>query len=116
MPGFVRKIMGTSFVQSLLKARIDRMPEGPSEEVLRSGRRILVGVVTNARGESARARLTTSQGYVLTAQTGAEIARRVVAGEVEARLPDAKPRLRRGFHSAVRGRQARGAERYVAVK
>jgi short subunit dehydrogenase-like uncharacterized protein len=83
MPGFVRKIMGTAFVQALLKARIDRMSEGPSEAVLRSGRRILVGVVTNARGESARARLTTSQGYVLTAQAGAEIARRVVAGELK---------------------------------
>ena len=81
MPGFVRKIMGTSFVQSLLKALIDRMPEGPSDEVLHSGRRILVGAVTNAKGETARARLTTSQGYVLTAQAGTEIARRVVAGE-----------------------------------
>jgi short subunit dehydrogenase-like uncharacterized protein len=75
--------MGTSFAQSLLKAQVDRMPEGPSEEVLRTGNRVLVGVVTNAKGESVRARLTTSQGYVLTAQTGAEIARRVVAGEVK---------------------------------
>jgi short subunit dehydrogenase-like uncharacterized protein len=81
MPDFVRRIIGTSLVQSLLKARIDRMPEGPSEEVLRSGRTILVGVVTNAQGETASARLTTGQGYMLTAQTGAEIARRVAAGE-----------------------------------
>jgi short subunit dehydrogenase-like uncharacterized protein len=83
MPHVVRKIMGTSLVQSLLKARIDRMPEGPSEDVLRSGYRILIGVVTNAQGETARARLRTSQGYLLTAQTGTEIARRVVAGEVK---------------------------------
>jgi short subunit dehydrogenase-like uncharacterized protein len=83
MPGFVRRILGAPSVQALLKARIDRMSEGPSEEVLRTGRRILVGVVTNARGESARARLTTSQGYVLTAEAGVEIARRVIAGEVK---------------------------------
>ena len=81
MPGLVRKIVGTPLVQSLLKARINRTPEGPDEEVLRTGHRILVGVVTNARGETARARLRTSQGYMLTAQTGTEIARRVVAGE-----------------------------------
>jgi short subunit dehydrogenase-like uncharacterized protein len=83
MPNVVRKIVGTSFVQSLLKARIDRMPEGPSEEVLRTGYRLLVGIVTNARGEIARARLRTSQGYLLTAQTGTEIARRVAAGEAK---------------------------------
>ena len=83
LPGFARRIMGTSTVQSFLKARIDRMPEGPSEEVLRTGRRILVGVVTNAKGGTARARLTTSQGYILTAQTGVEIARRVAVGEVK---------------------------------
>jgi short subunit dehydrogenase-like uncharacterized protein len=83
MPNFARTIMGTAFVQSLLKARVDRMPEGPSDEVLRSGSRVLIGIVTNGKGESARARLTTSQGYVLTAQTGAEIARKVVAGEAK---------------------------------
>lgn len=59
------------------------MPEGPSEEVLRTGRRILVGVVTNAKGGTARARLATSQGYILTAQTGVEIARRVAVGDVK---------------------------------
>jgi len=70
-------------VQSLIKARIDHMPEGPTEDVLRSGYRILVGVVTNARGDIARARLRTSQGYLLTAQTSSEIARRVVAGKAK---------------------------------
>jgi short subunit dehydrogenase-like uncharacterized protein len=83
LPGLPRRLMGTSIVQSLLKARIDRMPEGPTDEVLRTGHRILIGVVTNARGETSRARLTTSQGYLLTAQTGVEIARRVAAGEAK---------------------------------
>jgi short subunit dehydrogenase-like uncharacterized protein len=81
LPDIVRKIVGTTIVQSALKARVDRMPEGPSEEVLRAGHRILVGVVANSKGQAARTRLTTSQGYLLTAQTGVEIARRVVSGE-----------------------------------
>jgi short subunit dehydrogenase-like uncharacterized protein len=83
LPALARKIVGTSFVQSLLKSQIDRMPEGPSEAVLRTGNRILVGTVTNARGDTARTRLTTSQGYALTAQTSVEIARRVMAGEAK---------------------------------
>jgi short subunit dehydrogenase-like uncharacterized protein len=83
LPGFARRIAGTSFVQSLLKALVDRIPEGPSEEARRLGRMVLVGVVTNAKGERARARLTTSDGYTLTAQTGSEIARRVAAGEAK---------------------------------
>lgn len=83
LPGFARKIFGMPFVQSFLKAQIARMPEGPSDEVLRTGRRVLVGVVTNTNGENARARVTTGQGNVLTAQAGVEIARRVIAGEVK---------------------------------
>lgn len=83
LPNFVRRVIGTPLVQSILKARVDRMPEGPSEEVLRSGNRVLVGAVTNLKGEIARTRLTTSQGYLLTAQTGVETARRVLSGEAE---------------------------------
>jgi short subunit dehydrogenase-like uncharacterized protein len=83
LPGFARKIAGTSLVQSLLKALVDRIPEGPSEEARRRGRVVLVGVVTNAKGERARARLTTSEGYSLTAETSLEIARRVAAGEAK---------------------------------
>jgi short subunit dehydrogenase-like uncharacterized protein len=86
LPGFARKIFGMPFVQSFLKAQIARMPEGPSDEVLRTGRRVLVGVVTNTNGENARARVTTGQGNVLTAQAGVEIARRVIAGEVKVRF------------------------------
>jgi short subunit dehydrogenase-like uncharacterized protein len=83
MPDFVRRIAGTSFAQTWLKALVDRMPEGPSEDVRRDARMVLVGVVTNARGERARTRLTTSEGYTLTAQTALEIARRVAGGEAK---------------------------------
>jgi short subunit dehydrogenase-like uncharacterized protein len=44
---------------------------------------VLVGVVTNTNGEKARARVTTGQGNVLTAQAGVEIARRAIAGEIK---------------------------------
>ena len=81
MPAFVKSIMAWPFVQGLLKAQIDRMPEGPTDEQRREGRAILIGVATNAKGERVRTRLTTSEGYTLTAMTGLDIAKRVVAGE-----------------------------------
>jgi short subunit dehydrogenase-like uncharacterized protein len=81
MPAFVKSIMAWPFVQGLLKAQIDRMPEGPTDEQRRQGRAILIGVATNAKGERVRTRLTTGEGYTLTAMTGLDIAKRVVAGE-----------------------------------
>jgi len=81
LPGFVKSMMGWPFVQRMLKAQIDRMPEGPDDKQRGEGRGVLIGVATNAKGERARSRLTTGEGYTLTAMTGLEIARRVVAGE-----------------------------------
>jgi short subunit dehydrogenase-like uncharacterized protein len=81
LPDFARRMVGRPFAQSLLKALVGRMPEGPTEEVRSRTRMVLVGAVANAKGERASTRLTTSEGYTLTAQTGAEIARRVAAGE-----------------------------------
>jgi short subunit dehydrogenase-like uncharacterized protein len=81
LPAFARKLAGTPFAQRVLKAQIGRMPEGPSDEVLRTGRRVLVGIATNAKGQTARARVTTGQGNVLTAQVAVELARRVLAGD-----------------------------------
>lgn len=81
MPSFMKTIMGWPFVQGMLKAQIDRMPEGPSDAERERGRAVLIGVATNAKGEQRRSRLTTGEGYSLTALTGLEIARRVVSGE-----------------------------------
>ncbi len=64
------------------------MPEGPSE---------------------ARTGLTTRQGYLLTAQTGVEIARRVVLGGAAPGF-QTPSLVFGGFHSAVRGRKARGTQ------
>lgn len=83
LPSFIKTIMGWPFVQGLLKAQIDRMPEGPTDEQRREGRAILIGVATNTKNERVRTRLTTGEGYTLTAHTGLDIARRVMAGELK---------------------------------
>jgi short subunit dehydrogenase-like uncharacterized protein len=81
IPGFVKSILGLAFMQRFLKSRIDRQPEGPSDEVRTSGYGIIVGEAWNAKGERVRSRLRTPEGYTLTALTGLDIARRVAAGE-----------------------------------
>jgi short subunit dehydrogenase-like uncharacterized protein len=70
-------------MQSFLKALIDRQPEGPSDEARRSARALLIGAARNEKGESVRARLTTPEGYTLTALTALDIASRAASGEVK---------------------------------
>ena len=84
LPGFVRSFLGLAFMQSFLKARVDRQPEGPSDAARRLARVSLVGVARNERGESARSRLTTPDGYALTAMTSVDVAGRVASGEFTA--------------------------------
>ncbi len=82
-PRFVKSFLGLPLMQSLLKAQVDRLPEGPSEAARRAGRALLVGVARNAKGETVRSRLTTPEGYSLTAAVAFDAARRVAAGEVK---------------------------------
>ena len=70
-------------MQSFLKARVDRLPEGPSEAARGAGRAVLVGVARNENGQTVRSRLRTPEGYTLTAETAFDAAQRVAAGEVK---------------------------------
>jgi short subunit dehydrogenase-like uncharacterized protein len=83
MPRLVKSFLGFGFMQSFLKASVDRMPEGPGEAARRAGRAILVGVARNDRAGSVRSRLRTQEGYSLTVATALDAARRVAAGEVK---------------------------------
>jgi short subunit dehydrogenase-like uncharacterized protein len=82
-PGLVKSFLGLPVMQSLLKAQVDRLPEGPSEAARRAGRAILVGVARNAKGLTVRFRLTTPEAYSLTAAVAFDAARRVAGGEVK---------------------------------
>jgi short subunit dehydrogenase-like uncharacterized protein len=83
-PTVVRSLLGLGFVQSLLKAAVNRMPEGPDEAARRAVSSVLVGEARDAQGRTVRTRLRTPEGYTLTALTALDAARRVAAGEVEA--------------------------------
>jgi short subunit dehydrogenase-like uncharacterized protein len=82
-PALVKSFLGLGFMQSFLKAQVDRMPEGPSEAARRAGQAVLVGVARNAAGQTVRSRLRTPEGYALTALTAFVAAKRVAAGQVE---------------------------------
>ncbi len=82
-PGFVRSLFALSPAQLFLKALVDLQPEGPSDEARLKGRAVLVGVARNHKRETVRARLTTPEGYTLTARTSLDAAMRVAAGEVK---------------------------------
>ena len=74
-PWFVKSFLGLGFMQSILKARVDRQPEGPSEAARRAGRSVLVGQARNQKGQTVRSRLKTPEGYSLTAATAFDAAK-----------------------------------------
>jgi short subunit dehydrogenase-like uncharacterized protein len=78
--GFMRWLLSTAPMQAILKAGIDRMPPGPTDEERAAGRAVLIGEAVGANGDKAVSRLTTPEGYTLTALTSLEIARRVLEG------------------------------------
>jgi short subunit dehydrogenase-like uncharacterized protein len=81
-PGLVRSLFALSPAQQLLKSLVEFQPEGPTDAARLRGRGVLVGVATNKR-ETVRARLTTPEGYTLTARTSLDAAKRAAAGDVK---------------------------------
>ncbi len=77
---FMRFVLSTGPVQGFLKSRIDKQPEGPDEAQRAQSQGILIAETRNAAGEMMRSRLTTPDGYTLTALTALEIVSRVMAG------------------------------------
>lgn len=76
-------VMGSNFVQGLLKKQIDAGPAGPSAEQRQRGASHLWGQVRNAAGQTATSRLDTAEGYALTALTAWDIAKRAANGAAQ---------------------------------
>jgi short subunit dehydrogenase-like uncharacterized protein len=77
----VKSFLGLKPVQQFLKSRVDRQPEGPTDEERAKGRGVLVGEASSPTGERVRTRLRVPEGYSLTAITGLDITSRVANGE-----------------------------------
>jgi short subunit dehydrogenase-like uncharacterized protein len=79
---FFTPVMRLAAVQRFLKARVDAMPEGPSEAERASSNALLLAEAEAPGGRIARAMLQTPTGYTLTYQSATEIAARVATGSV----------------------------------
>ncbi|WP_137283314.1 saccharopine dehydrogenase family protein [Halorussus salinisoli] len=78
----IAPLVGSTPVQSALKAAIDALVSGPTAEERAQSVSRVWGEVEDDEGNRFAARLRTPDTYDLTAQTAVESARRVVAGEV----------------------------------
>jgi short subunit dehydrogenase-like uncharacterized protein len=86
-PSLIRSMKLSAYLGPLLRLRwvknraianIKQKPAGPSDQERDTAQSFVWGEVTNAAGTVKRALLTLPEGYTLTAETGVEIARRVL--------------------------------------
>jgi short subunit dehydrogenase-like uncharacterized protein len=78
----LRGVLGTDFVQRLMKKRIASQPVGPSAEERASATVVMWGEATRKDGQKVVSRLVTPEGYSLTALTSVMAVERVLAGDV----------------------------------
>jgi len=77
---FLGSLLASAPAQRILKKRIRSGPAGPSDEERARGKGLLWGEVRDAEGRTAVSRLTTPEGYTLTALTSLLIVKKVLAG------------------------------------
>lgn len=75
-------LLRQSWIKKFLKNKIDAKPAGPSDEKRASGKSYLWGQVSDSAGNVVQARLQTSSGYLLTADTAVLIATKLLSGNV----------------------------------
>lgn len=71
------------FVKSFFREQARNRPAGPSAEKRAKALSLIWGQVTNDAGQTKTARLTTKDGYSLTAHTSLMIAKKVLANELK---------------------------------
>ena len=76
--------LGTAPWQAWLKGHADLLPEGPSAAERAARRVVVVAEATDGRGRRAVSRLATPEVYTFTGMVAPAVARRVVAGDLEA--------------------------------
>ncbi len=80
-PDFVKRILASRPAQRVIGCMIDRfVPPGPSPDQRAAGRSVLLGEAWNEAGQRVATRLTTVEGYTLTAHTAVACANRAVSG------------------------------------
>jgi len=80
----LRWLMKRKFVKNYLENKIRKTVTGPSEEMRENSKSYLWGEVRDGNGKTASAKLTTLEGYKLTAITSVMIVDRILNGNVYA--------------------------------
>jgi short subunit dehydrogenase-like uncharacterized protein len=83
MGKLTRWFLGMPIVQKRLKAGIERKVKGPDEIQRQSFSVTIIAEAVNPEGEKVVSKLTTPEGYTLTAMTAIEIVKRVLDGELK---------------------------------
>ncbi len=76
-------VIGSGPVQAFLKKQIQAGPAGPDEHERRTRKALFWGEAKNAAGRAVHTRLTTGEGYSLTASTAWTIAKRAASGAAQ---------------------------------
>lgn len=106
------------FIKNIVqKSLIDRM-DGPSDKMRDKGKTWVWGQVTDARGNTATARLLTPDGYTLTAQTALASAQRMLKGGVKLGFQTPSRAFGSDFITTIAGvqRYDMGLKRDIYVK
>jgi short subunit dehydrogenase-like uncharacterized protein len=81
LSNFINPVLRTSFVRKLIKKQIRKKISGPTPEQRENGKSLFWARVSNEGGDTVEARMTTPEGYKLTALTTWLIAQKVAAGD-----------------------------------
>ena len=82
MPRIVKRLLATGLAQRAIKSGIEkRLPPGPTPEQRARSHTVILAEAWNAAGRHVASRLTTIEGYTLTALTAVEIAHRAATGQ-----------------------------------
>jgi len=81
LQGLFNWALRTDFIRKKLKARINRLPSGPTDAQRDRAAGFVWGEVTNAAGEKITARLTGPEGYTITVHASLIIIRKVLNGD-----------------------------------
>jgi short subunit dehydrogenase-like uncharacterized protein len=81
LSNYLGAVLRLAIVKSFIKKWISKNVNGPDEATREEGTSVIWGRVENEKGETMEARLITSEGYKLTAETSWIIARKVVNGD-----------------------------------
>jgi len=84
IPSFAGGLLQLPWLQWFIRARIDKMPPGPSDAEREAGQALILAEVVDSSRNVHSAQLTTPDGYALTVETALKIVENVVGGNFKA--------------------------------